>query len=149
MFNKGLLVLSQTTASASHDVQVQGQTKFNCVRLAALTMLDRATGLSFGRLSPYFVVVDSIKPYCFERIGTQTAGTIGGAQWNGTGYDCTDQLAYAKRTSLSVDTCRTPITVSIVDSAGVPVSIVGVGQPYISVAITLWEATCDEIVSMY
>ena len=144
---KGSITVTQSIGRATHDVQSMAQVKFNVIRLDALTLTDTTTGLSFGRTSPYFVYVDSIIPYSYDRIAGGTNSNVGGAQWNGSGYDVSSRLAPPKRTSYSVDVCRSPITVSVVDSTGVLVSTLGVGAAHIAVSISLWEYPIDQVVS--
>lgn len=136
---KGSVTVNQTTASASHAVQQVAQVKFNAVRLDAINLASNAGTISIR--GPFFVIVDSLKPICFDLVGGNLSTPIGGAQTDITGNSVSNHLAPIKRTSWHQDRLRTPITVSIVDSTGTLLDLTAIVGPTIAVSFSLWEVT--------
>ena len=135
---KGSVNVNQTTATASHDVHLLNQIKFNAIRLDCLNMFSSAGLIS--PLGPFFVVADSLKPLCFDLVGGKLISVVGGTQNNlGGNLLVTDHLTPIKMTSDALDKLRTPLQISIVDSSGNLINLTGVPNPFIAVSISFWE----------
>jgi hypothetical protein len=129
-------------ATFTANVSSMSQIKFNAVQLTAVNVIGNFGSIADLPNGPFFVTVDSIKPLCYDLINGNLISNIGGVQTISTGPLALESIAPIKNTSGGLDTLRSPITISIIDSTGAPIVLPGT-VPRVSVSFSLWEVPHD------
>lgn len=136
---KGSLTLTQPLAEYTHDIgSFANMVNFNAVRLDAVNICDSGGNPYATREAPYSVVVDNLRPLCYDFIGAVSTSRIGLAPFVGYNFNTLNKSPMVQ-TSHRVEKLRSPVTITYLNALGNQPASSLPQQLLFSATISFWE----------